>query len=208
MNGRASVGVGAHLRRGLLVLSILALSSCSMGSPPRDNFYHLALVSEIAPLSGGPIGGVIDVPPFRAAGIVNERAILFRSGANQLSQYSYHHWFETPGALLQRATISALRRAEAFEMVTSPEMRLDRDYELLGNLRRFEHVPATSSVIIELEISVRLVRGNEAVVLKTYSAEVPVSGRSVDAAVAGLSEALESIFGELVDDLAQARTDT
>jgi cholesterol transport system auxiliary component len=205
MSGCTTVSVGAHLRRGFLVLSILTLSACSMGSPPRDNFYRLASESAIAPLSGGPIEGVIDVPPFRAAGIVNERAILFRSGTNKLSQYSYHHWFEPPGVLLQRATINVLRGAEAFEMVTSPEMRLDRDYELLGNLRRFEHIPATSSVIVEMEITVRLVRGNEALVLKTYSAEVPASGRSVDAVVAGLSEALGSIFGELLDDLAQAR---
>lgn len=207
MSGCPSVKAGINLSRRFAVLGVLVLTAC-MSGPPRDNFYHLTELPVSAPLPGGPIEGVIDVPPFRAAGIVNERAILFRTGANKLSQYSYHHWFEPPGALLQRAVIDALRRAEAFEMVTSPEMRLDRDYELLGNLRRFEHVPATSSAIVEMEISVRLVRGNEAIVLKTYSAEIPTSGGGVDGAVAGLSGALGSIFAELMGDLAQARADT
>jgi len=193
---------------GLAIFGALALSACTSGSPPRDNYYHLSELSVSTLSADGPIEGVIDVPPFRAAGIVNERAILFRSGANQLSQYSYHHWFESPGALLQRSIIDALRRAKTFEMVTSPEMRLDRDYELLGQLLRFEHVPATSSVVVELEISVRSVRGNDALILKTYSAEVPAPGRGVDAAVEGLSEALSSIVAELLSDLASARADT
>jgi cholesterol transport system auxiliary component len=193
--------------RRLAILGALVLSACAGGSPPRDNFYRLGELSSPVSFPGGPIEGVIDVPPFRAAGTLNERAVLFRSGANQLSQYSYHHWFEPAGVLLQRATIKALRRVEAFEMVTSPEMRLDRDYELLGNLRRFEHIPATSSAIVEVEISVRLVRGNRALILKTYAAEVPALGRGAGAAVAGLSNALDSIFIELLIDLANARED-
>lgn len=201
--------MSARLRivHGLVALGAFALFGCMSGSPPRDNFYHLSELSVSTLSADGPIEGVIDVPPFRAAGIVNERSILFRSGSNQLSQYSYHHWFEPPGVLLQRSIIDALRRAKAFEMVTSPEMRLDRDYELLGHLRRFEHVPAASSAIVELEISVRSVRGNDALILKTYSAEIPVSGRGVDAAVAGLSEAMSSIVAELLGDLSRVRAD-
>ncbi len=201
------MNAGQRIKSALAVLSIIALVGCSSGSPPRDNYYRLAELSTPSSFAEGPINGVIDVPPFRAAGIVNERAVLFRSGANQLSQYSYHHWFEPPGVLLQRATIRALRRANAFELVTSPEMRLDRDFELLGNLRRFEHVPATSSVFVEVEISIRRVSGNEPVILKTYVNEAAAPGRGVEAAVAGISNALDSIYAELLRDLESARAD-
>ena len=205
MSGLAHLRAGVGLSRRLLVLGVLALSACEFGSPPRDSYYRLGELSTSTSLPGGPIEGVVDVPPFRAAGIVNERAILFRDGPNQLAQYSYHHWFEPPGALLQRAAIDVLRRANAFESVTSPELRLDRDYELLGNLRRLEHVPASSSVIVEVDISVRRVRGNHALILKTYAVEAPAQGRGVDAAVAGFSKALDSIFAELLNDLAAVR---
>ena len=201
------MNVHRRVKTALALLSALVLVGCGGGSPPRDNYYRLAELSAPASFSDGPINGVIDVPPFRAAGVVNERAVLFRSGANQLSQYSYHHWFEPPGALLQRATMRALRESNAFELVTSPEMRLDRDFELLGNLRRFEHVPATSSVFVEVEISVRRVRGNEPVILKTYVGEAAAPGRGVEGAVAGISNALDTIYAELLRDLESARAD-
>ncbi|MEQ9448868.1 MAG: ABC-type transport auxiliary lipoprotein family protein, partial [Rhodospirillaceae bacterium] len=105
---------------------------------------------------------------------------------------------------LQRLTIDVLRNANVFEAVTSPALRLDRDYELLGNLLRFEHVPESSSVIVEIEITLRRVRGNEPLILKTYTAEASVSGRSIDAAVAGFSNALNGIFADLAADIAAA----
>ena len=207
MMRRTSFRAGAWFNRRLLVVGVLALAACSAGSVPRDSYYRLGELLTPAPLEGGPIKGVIDVPPFRAAGIVNERAILFRDGPSQLAQYSYHHWFEPPGALLQRATINTLRSASAFEAVTSPELRLDRDFELLGNLRRFEHIPATSSVVVEIDVSLRRVRGNESLILKSYSAEVSAPGNGAEAAVSGFSKALDQIFAELLHDLAKFRPD-
>jgi cholesterol transport system auxiliary component len=207
MTRHASLRAAAWLNRCLLVVGVLALAACSSGSVPRDSYYRLGELSTPAPLEGGPIPGVIDVPPFRAAGIVNERAILFRDGPSELSQYSYNHWFEPPGALLQRATIDTLRSAKAFDAVTSPELRLDRDYELLGNLRRFEHVPATSSVVVEIDVSLRRVRGNQSLILRTYSAEVPAPGPGAGAAVSGFSKALDQIFTELLNDLMEFKLD-
>ena len=75
------------VNRRLFLAGLLALGGCSVGGAPRDSFYRLAESSPPV-LPGGPIPGVIDVPPFRAAGIINERSILFRSGTNELSQYS------------------------------------------------------------------------------------------------------------------------
>lgn len=196
---RAIFQTGAKLWRRLLILGVLVLPAC--GGGPRDSYYLLGDLTPPAPLVGGPIEGVIDVPAFRAAGIVNERAILFRSGPNQLAQYSYHHWFEPPGILVQRAIKDTLLRANAFDAVTSPELRLDRDYELLGSLQRFEHVPASSSIVVEVEISVRRVDGNQGLVLKTYSVDVPAPGQGVEVAVSGFSKALDLIFAEFLTDL-------
>ena len=107
--------------------------------------------------------------------------------------------------MLQRAAIDALRASEAFEAVTSPELRLDRDYELLGNIRRLEHVPSSSSVIVEIDVSLRRVRGNEALILKTYEADAPTSGGGAAGAVAGFSQAVSAIFTAMLNDIAAVR---
>jgi ABC-type uncharacterized transport system auxiliary subunit len=191
-------------RRAAICLALLALAACTSAPVPRDTFYRLGAPAPVIERAGGPIEAVIEVPPFRAAGIVNERAILYRDGPRQLAQYSYHDWMEAPTMMLQRGLVGVLRQAQSFTQVTTPEMRLDRDFELMGNLRQWEHVRETgmSAVAIEIEISIRRVRDNTQVLLKTYKASEATQGEAVDAAVAAFTRGMDSIYAALLTDLA------
>jgi ABC-type uncharacterized transport system auxiliary subunit len=184
--------------------AMLALAACSSPPVPRSLFYRLGAGGAPAPITGGPRRGTVEVPPFRAAGVVNESAILFRDGPRQIEQYSYHSWAEPPTVMTQRAVVDALRQANVFDIVTTPEMRMDRDYELLGDLRHLEHVRGggAGSAAIEIEFSLRRVGGSQQLLLKTYQANEPASGDSVDAAVEAFRRGLDSIIANLVTDLA------
>lgn len=191
-------------RRSLLLVSgAAALASCSADPVPVDTFYRLE-ASAPAQRPGGPIKGIVEVLPIRGEGIVNGRAILFRRGAAELQQYSYHFWADTPASMLQRQLVDALRAGQAFENVALPEMRLQRDYEIVGTLRKLEHDAAASRAIVEIELSARKVRGNTALVVKVYTAEVATRGEGVPGAVAGFSDALSQIIAEFTADVGQA----
>jgi len=185
--------------------SAAALSGCSSDPVPKDSYYRLERAAEVTPLTGGPIKGTIDVPPFRAEGMLNERALIYREGAS-LTQYSYHSWLEPPSIMLQRAFIDALRAAQAFTMVASPEMRLDRDYELRGSVRQLEQVIG-GGVVIALDISLRRVRGDREMLLKTYRAEEQSGGDAVDAAIGAFSRALDRVIAQFLGDVASLPKD-
>jgi len=187
-----------------IALAILALGACAQDPVPRDMFYRLPQPAPVAVRAGGPIQGVVEVPPFRAAGIVSQRPILYRTGPRQLEQYSYHDWLEAPTMMLQRGLIDVLRQAQAFSSVTSPEMRLDRDFELMGDLRQWEHVreSGASAVAIEIEISIRRVKDNAQVLLKTYRASEAAQGESVDAAVAAFARGMDAVYAAFLTDVA------
>lgn len=189
-------------RRRLLALALssTALAACSSDPLPRDTFYRLGAPATPQQRAGGPLKGVLEVPPLRASGIVNERAILYRDGATQLAQYSYHAWVEPPVAMVQHSIMDVLRHAQVFDNVVSPEMRLDRDFELLGNLRQWEHVRGDNTVAIEIDVVLRRVRGNQQLLLKTYSASEPVSGDGIDAVVQAFTRGMDSIFKTLIAD--------
>jgi ABC-type uncharacterized transport system auxiliary subunit len=192
-------------RRGLLAgLSGAALlAACSSDPPPRDTFYRLGSPATPAPRTGGPLPGTLEIPPLRAEGIINERAILYRDGPRQLAQYSYHAWVQPPTVMVQREIIDVLRAAKAFDSVTSPEMRLDRDYEMIGKLRQWEQVrgEGQNAAAIEIEIALRRVRGNQQLLLKTYNATTPASSDSVDAAVEAFTRGMDTIYAALIADL-------
>jgi len=191
------------------LVALLTLGACGSDPVPRDTFYRLGAPAGVMPRPGGPIMGTIEVPPFRAAGIVNERAILYRDGPRQLAQYSYHDWMEAPAVMIQRALVGVLRQAQAFNAVTLPEMRMDRDFEMMGSLREWEHVrtPGMNAVAIEIEISIRRVRDNSQVLLKTYRANEATQGDSVDSAVAAFTRGMDGIYAALLTDLAALPAD-
>ena len=193
-------------RLSLAVMAAGLLSACSSDPVPRDTFYRLGPAATPAPLAGGPIKGTVEVPLFKAQGIINERAVLYRESARELAQYSYHAWLEPPSVMLQRVFVEALRNAQAFTTVASPEMRADRNYELMGNIREWEHVlPQGGSgpaVAIAVDIALRRVAGNQEVIVKTYRVTEPASGESVDAAVAAFTSGLDKVMAQVLTDLA------
>jgi ABC-type uncharacterized transport system auxiliary subunit len=183
---------------------VVGLAACSSAPVPTDTFYRLEARSAPPPRAGGPVKGVAEVTPLRGEGVVNERAILYRAGSSQLRQYSYHFWADTPSAMLQRDLIDALRDAKAFERVVTPELRLNRDYEISGIIRKLEHdVTSGSRAVMEIELAVRKIGGNQVLLMKSYSAELSASDDEVGAAVDGFAGALGQIIAAFIADLGQ-----
>ena len=191
------------VRTCVLACAAIAVASCSSPPVPTDTFYNLSLGSAGAPSVGESIAGVVEVPPFWAEGVINERPIVFRESATQRKQYTYHYWSEPPSVMLQRGLIDSLRASGLFDQVTSPEVRANRDYEIVDTLRRLDHVVAggPAKVAVEFELSLRRIRGNEALFANTYSAEIS-AGRSVESAVDAMSDAVNDLFAQAVRDMA------
>jgi cholesterol transport system auxiliary component len=190
------------MNRRFVVVSALGLAACSADPVPLDTFYRLRASNPPA-RAGGPLKGVAEVPPLRGEGIINERAILYRVSGTELRQYSYHFWADTPSAITQSELIAALRKAGAFESVVKPEMRVNRDYEVLGHINKFEHDTggSRSQVVVEIELSVRRLDGSRPLLMKTYTAAVDAAGSSVAAAVDAFTEAFSQIATAFVADL-------
>ncbi len=190
--------------RRVFVVGLAALAACSSDPPPPEVFYRLGAPADVQPLAGGPIHGIVDVGQVRTHGAVGGRAMLYRNAPDQVIAYHYHAWQEPTGVMLQRALVEALRGAQTFETVATPEMRLDRNYELMGDLRLLEHVltGANSSVVVEIEITLRRISGNQQLLAKTYRAEEAVPGTAVSAAVPAFTRAVDKIIAGLLADIA------
>jgi ABC-type uncharacterized transport system auxiliary subunit len=182
-----------------------ALGGCGSEPVPRDSYYRLERAGAVTPLAGGPIKGTVEVPPFRAEGILNESALLYREG-QALAQYSYHAWLEPPSVMLGRAFADALRAAQAFTMVATPQMRLDRDYVLAGSVRRLEQVIGTG-VVLALDLALRRVADDRLLLFKSYRAEERSESDAPEAAVSAFSRALDRVIAQFLGDLAQVPKD-
>ena len=185
-----------------VVLCGALLSACMGGSVPPDTFYRLPVSSSASGQS--PIDAVIEIPPIRADGVLNDRAILYSDGDTVLRKYSYHFWIEPPSSLIQDYLVDRLKSGQVFRQVAEPELRVDRDYDLIGVLERFEHKTrgGPDEVIVKLRFSLRKIRGNENMFLRTYEEKARVSGGSVASAVDAFGVALDRIYADLQADIA------
>ncbi|MFL2771197.1 MAG: ABC-type transport auxiliary lipoprotein family protein [Rhodospirillaceae bacterium] len=187
------------------VLLALVVGACSSPPVPVDTFYNLNTSGNSVSAVTARLGGNLEVSRFRAEGVVNGRAIIYRSSAIEQRQYSYHYWAEPPAVMFQRSFIDALRNSKLFDSVAGPEMRAGRDYELIGTLRRLEHVIGGGSprVLVEVDVSLRRVSGGQTLLVKTYVKE-RLAGSSVVAGVESISIVLGQIIEEVVRDAVAA----
>ncbi|MCC6914855.1 MAG: membrane integrity-associated transporter subunit PqiC [Rhodospirillaceae bacterium] len=193
------------MKRRLVLAGLAAgaLAACAGDPPPPETFYRLGTPAPVQALAGGPIKGIVDVSQVRTQGVVGGRAILYRSAPDQVIAYHYHAWQEPTGVMMQRALLDALRAAQAFETVATPEMRLERNFELQGDLLTLEHVLAGAGgrVVVEIEITLRRIAGNQPLLMKTYRAEEP-AGATVASTIPAFTRAVDKITAGLLADLA------
>jgi ABC-type uncharacterized transport system auxiliary subunit len=173
------------------------LAACGSSSAPESYYYRLTAAA-VPQRQGGPLPGAVEIPPLKADGMVNGRGILAGQDETGIKAYNYHSWWQAPGVMLQESLIDALRRAQAFEIVAGPEMRVRREYDVVGRIRRFER--NGSRVVVEIELALRLARGGEPLLLKTYREEAP-AGDTMPSVVHGFSTAVNAAWAAFVTDL-------
>ncbi len=195
----------------LIALALTGLAACAPGgSVQRDAFYRLAVPapSQAQIQAGQPIlPGVVEVQRPAAEGLAVDRAIVYsyRDRPQEVDHYSYHFWTEPPAVLVQDQLVEFLRAAKAAERVVTSELRVPPQWVVQSRIKRFEQLAGSEpAVVIEMEMGVTRLRGNELTFLKTYRVETPMRGDNVPAAVNAFDAALADLFRQFLADLPQA----
>jgi ABC-type uncharacterized transport system auxiliary subunit len=191
-------------RSNWLVLSIIFIAGCASPPTPPDQYYRIYAdeisESDLEP----PLDGVLVVRRFLSDGLVGERSVVYSDGDddNPLFQYHYHHWTESPTRMLQEQLVPYLRRAHVAREVTTPDIQVDAEFELLGKIRRMEQLRGDSpKVTVDFEFALTRTRRAELIWLQSYTVEVLCRDDSLVAAVAAFNEAVSQIFAELSEDI-------
>ncbi len=174
------------------------LTACGGSSAPEAYFYRLAAADTATQRQGGPLPGAVEVSPLKADGMVNGRGILAGQDGTGIKAYNYHSWWQAPGVMLQESLVDALRRAQAFQTVASPEMKVAREFDVVGRVRRFEQ--NGSRVVVEIELTLRLARGGSPLLIKIYHEEAP-AGDTMQSVVQGFSTAVNAVWAAFIVDL-------
>ena len=191
--------------RGTLAIALaVALSGCTMASPPPPDSYYRLEVAAPAALPRPLLPGVVEIKRFNAEGLTGDRALLYsyRDHPDQVLRYSYHLWVDAPPTLLQDQLLRILRQAHAADTVVTSDIDLSPDFVIEGRLRRFEELAgAAPAALVEADIAVVRIHGNQLVMLKSYRVETPAASAQPADAVRAFEAAVGELAGRFLDDL-------
>ena len=198
--------ISARWCSGVILCSVLA--GCGeQGVPVPTDRFHRLIVGPPATVHETPqLAGIVEVDRFHAAGVLQDRAIVFveNDNPNVLHQYHYQLWADSPTRMLQMATVDYLREARLADQVVTTGLRIVPTYTLTGDIKKLEHIVGnSSSVVVELEFWLREHRDGSLVWVKTYTASMTVKDDRVGTATRAMSEAVAEILTSLSADLAR-----
>ncbi len=186
-----------------LIFALLVTACGSVPPAPEDRYYRLAAVSGAA--SGQVLADTLAIGSVESAAVYSERAVVYSEHGqpNKLQHYHYHFWADPPPSLIRDHLALYLRNSQAAPVVVVDKGEAEWKYLLVSRLRRFERVMQGfgSKVVVEMEFRLLQRGGRQPLLIQDYSAEVGVSGGTVNAAAEAFAEALGDIYQQLLVDM-------
>jgi ABC-type uncharacterized transport system auxiliary subunit len=188
-----------------LMLALLVTACGSVPPAPEDRYYRLSAVTDTGPGQGQALPDILAIGSVDSAAVYSERAVVYSESGqpNKLKHYNYHFWADPPPSLIRDHLAQYLRNSQAAPVVVVDKGEAEWKYLLVSRLRRFERVMNVigSRVVVEMEFRLLQRGGRQPLLIQDYSAEVGVSGGSVNAAAEAFGEALGEIYQKLLADM-------
>ncbi|MFT4560410.1 MAG: ABC-type uncharacterized transport system auxiliary subunit [Gammaproteobacteria bacterium] len=187
------------------ILIIALLPACGALKPlPSDRHYQLGVNHLSASVDSSRwTEEPIRVAKFQANGVHRERSIVrSESGKFAVQQLRYDLWVDSPERMLQTELVSYLRAANVAPVVSTSNVHRS-GYEIAGRILRFEQVVDGdgTSIAVVLGLELAALKSPPTLVLAREYEEIAAAGNGdIEASVASISAAIETIFRRFVAD--------
>lgn len=193
------------LTRMVSIAVVIGLAGCATEPLPDFRYFRLAPAPTLPPLAQPALDLPVVVEPLLASGVMGERPILYATSAStvRLSQYHYQLWNDPPPAIVRARLLDRLTEQKISKLVTNRLTTRTRAYRISGTIQEFQRIrdeQTGDAVVVTLRL--RVERDAGAPLLEhEYRAQLAVSDRSIEAAVAVFGDAIDQIALELSGDL-------
>lgn len=194
-------------RRVLLLAPLLALLGCSAPKVPDFTYFRLPRPPTVEPLAMPLFDQPVVVQAFGADGLYADQALVYALDAEgqQLRQYHYQLWTDSPTRLLQRRLIAELREWRVAARVTDELPASHPAIRVRGMILRFDRVPVGGGWHAVVGLKLRADAPDGAPLVDDYyRAERATGGATLAATMDAYGAALDEVFATFRADVAKA----
>lgn len=194
----------------LLILALLALLLAACASAPGipDTIYHRLPEPDAVSLPRPVTEHPALVEAFLADGLHSDQALIYSTDpeGRSLKAYHYQRWVDPPSRMLQRRLIQVLRDSGAAEVVTDRLTARVDALRIQGRINAFERLQQADGWQVLVAFSLRAERSGAdlPILMKDYRVQLPAGGDSVADTTRTAGAAVDQIFAQFLQDLAQA----
>lgn len=192
----------------LILLSVCALSACAGKPLPDYHYYRLNIAAPESRPATGKMPGLVLVEAPRSPAVYAPRAIAYSSGpvSPALEHYHYHAWIDPPARLLQQELVRYLQAMQFGSAVVSEASRVTPDYNISGEIRRFERFKSDPgwSVAVEVEFRLDAASSPGPLFVHSYRQTVAASDETMEGSVEAFSAGVAGVFRAFSADLMKA----
>jgi cholesterol transport system auxiliary component len=198
-------------RRALLLSASALLPACSLlPTPAPVDVYQLPTALPRQPATAPMLPLSLRVTRPAASALLAGQRLLVQPEGDRISYYKGAQWSEPAPVLLRNRLLDALRADGRIATLSSDERILQADFELDGELRRFQSVYRDGQPEVQLLLELHLVRTATQRILASRRFELAqaASGSSLPAVVQAFGSASDRLALEVtqwtVEELQQA----
>jgi cholesterol transport system auxiliary component len=190
-----------RLLAGVMILSLLPVCGCGLGSGPPPRQYTLT------PATGFPRGLdraawslAVDEPT--APHQIDASRIALMNGPFQVEYYADVEWTDNAPAMVQLLLIQSFRNSGRLPVVASTRQTLATDFLLLSNLQKFqveEDAAGVSQATVVLETTLLRMPRREPVATARFEQATPVAAQSTAAVTTAFNASLDDVMRRVVD---------
>ncbi len=184
------------------------LSGC--GKPP--NAVESYILEYSSPVLGArpQLDQNLTVEQFAVAQAYNSTDMVYRPSPYQSDVYRYHRWRVNPGFLVTDYLIRDLRNSRLFRGVFLGPNYGNSRYQLEGTVEEFQEVDEPDGWKASLVVNITLLDtlpeliSQKVVFQRNYRAVEPLVQRTPQGLAQGMSEAMETVSAQIINDVYQA----
>ncbi len=189
------------IKKGLTILSLLVLSSCSVLSPVEVEPIKKYTLNEIPHLipSKKNHGGTLLVLEPDSSPLYRTRQMAYTTQPHQLSFFSYHEWGETPAQMLHPLIAKTLQGTHHFHTVVTQPYGAHFDYVLRTHILKLEQNFINAPGELELTLRAELSRrdSHQIIAVQEFSQKEPILQKSPYGGVIAANRATKTILEAL-----------
>lgn len=189
------------IRLRVLLLFFWGVAVWGCGLP--QTHYYIVEVPHASAQTSPAIPRHLTVARFRAADVLQDDRILYRSSENEVGFYEYQRWASPPVDLVTQYLLHRLKDSGVFSGVHAAPEGIRSDYTLQGRVMHFEERDRGKEVSTHVALEAELTDNKTHTVLWRDEVECtrPVGTHTVSAVVQGIEQCLDETSSKLLMSL-------